>query len=1265
MYRIIAINPDGSEMTLYDPVGSGALPILAPRSTEELREAGSLEFALVIGHEAYGLLEPKKTYIKADLNGREIFYGRVVNAEPSPMTGQIQYMCAGALSFLQDSEVPPDGKKSDGSSDYKTMTAEAFFRKCVDAHNADVGNDTRRRFSVGVINHSRKNESRQFQLNSYQDTKSVLDQNLLGKFGGFLRVRRGNDGGLLLDWVEQYGDTDEGILGLGRNIISLLNRIQGEELYTAIRPVGKDGLVLSRSQTMDLFPSAEMAEYGKIVKSVTFSDATTESELRSQAEELISKIQQTVVISSEIRLLDMVFTDEDDHGVNLGDVYTNILGLEGSEMTVSARNRDFENPQNDSCTLKNAKAYEGNALDELKAGSGGSLSQRSSRNSAGAGYAYKYIHEFQDRLELNTKQISINAEELQIHADKFVETANQFVRLSHVDETLQSGLDEINGTGVIQNSEHITQIAGRFRYNEATQDVELIEGSEFKLHRSDGAMITVGTRLTELGQAVATFEGSALWTQRNNITGIVGEFEVANVGGKRTLIVKSGGGMMIRRNNTQFGIYDEGNLTGGIMVQKLNGGDVVTKIRGDKIDITSNDNYTQLVADKNGLQTTVATHTNQIGSMQATVDSFKGSALWTQRNAITGVVGEFDVVTSSSGVKTLRIKSGGGLKILRDNVEYGVYDKGNLTGGVMVQKLNDNSVTTKIRGDHIDITTNDGYTQLVADKNGIQTTVNAHSKTLSTHESSIAGIKTRVDTIEGSALWTQRNAITGVVGEFDIVTVGSVKTLRIKSGGGLKILRNNVEYGVYDNGNLTGGIMVQKLNDNSVTTKIKGDKIDITTNDNYTQLVADKNGIQTTVNAHSTTLNTHESNIAGIRSRVDTIEGSALWTQRNSITGVVGEFEVTTSSTGAKILKVKSGGGMRIVRNNVEYGLYDNGNLTAGVIINKINGGTATIEAKNIILAGSTKISDVFSINSTGINSSKVISVSFGGKTCMVGASGVTGDVITARTDLVISNGGGALYDITYTTVGSMIKTAAKNGNTLTLTRFDGTTVDFNSATSLRGAWSGTGNHTNTFTVTASPQGNTISEVIGSTFGAAMGEYYIAAAHYSGTNWTSISNTSWTYKLGLSGTTVQVQNPSGVQYSNTPTYTIPLESRTIYANGTYTPNSGNVGMSQVIVNIQSTCSYLAVYDENDNKVSEITISKPTTFYAGCVMNGGMNWGSSIVVTPQGSSHTDKGNNWYCTIVQDSSGNRTCRLAKTFGPSQSVPFTNEKFYHLYT
>lgn len=88
MYRVVANNPDGSEFTIYDPVGAGALPVLAPRLTEELNEAGSLEFALTIGHEAYDRLIPKATYVTAYLDGEEIFYGRLLSPESSPCLGR-------------------------------------------------------------------------------------------------------------------------------------------------------------------------------------------------------------------------------------------------------------------------------------------------------------------------------------------------------------------------------------------------------------------------------------------------------------------------------------------------------------------------------------------------------------------------------------------------------------------------------------------------------------------------------------------------------------------------------------------------------------------------------------------------------------------------------------------------------------------------------------------------------------------------------------------------------------------------------------------------------------------------------------------------------------------------------------------------------------------------------------------------------------------------------------------------------------------------
>lgn len=602
MYRIVAYNPDGSSYTIYDPVGSGALPVRTPRTTEELNEAGSLELTLLYGHSAYGHLMPKKTYVSVELDGNEYFYGRMLNGEPSPLTGQTQCTFAGALSFLQDTELPPDPKKEDGTTEGQTLTAEEFFVRCLNNHNSDVGDDSRRKLYPGIVDHSCSDVERVYQISSYTETLSAMKQNLLDRYGGFFRVRKSN-GVHYLDWVEQYGETNASTVSLGQNILTITNRMNADGLVTAIRPVGKDNLTLSGDGILDIFPDGEMAGYGRIIKSVSFPDAETEPDLLEEALALIEGIHKTIYISSDINLLDIHFVDGVQHPVNLGDVFTNIAGLSGTSMTVSTRSRDMESPQNDSISLKNPKSFEGDKSggDASSSGMGSSanstasITQQAAQSSAARASAFKHIKETEDRLEMTAKEIYIAAEQLEIHADMFVETANEFARLSHKEETLEGKMGIIEGTGVIQNSEHITQIAGKFQYDPENNVLELINGSELKVHDRSGVSITVGTRLTELGQKTAAFEGSALWTQRDNITGIVGEFEVKTVGGVRTLVVKSGGGLKIARDNVEYGVYDNGSLTAGVIVDKINGG--TARIRAEHVYI-GDEQSTTVIAGK-------------------------------------------------------------------------------------------------------------------------------------------------------------------------------------------------------------------------------------------------------------------------------------------------------------------------------------------------------------------------------------------------------------------------------------------------------------------------------------------------------------------------------------------------------------------------------------------------------------------------------------------------------------------------------------------
>lgn len=186
------------------------------------------------------------------------------------------------------------------------------------------------------------------------------------------------------------------------------------------------------------------------------------------------------------------------------------------------------------------------------------------------------------------------------------------------------------------------------------------------------------------------------------------------------------------------------------------------------------------------------------------------------------------------------------------------------------------------------------------------------------------------------------------------------------------------------------------------------------------------------------------------------IINSALWQGRDHVTAVAGDIEIVEDpTTHTKTMVVKSGGGIKVRRDNVEYGLYDNGNLTAGVIVNKINGGTTRILGKNVIIDGDT------TINGTAIANS------LEGKSIEAGYVNAQSGINTEGSIYAYGNIGtdGDLY-----TGGSKVNlldaSVNTSTNTLTITKADGTTINFRKAgqPTLSGSWSGS-----ILTVTSNP----------------------------------------------------------------------------------------------------------------------------------------------------------------------------------------------------
>ena len=92
----------------------------------------------------------------------------------------------------------------------------------------------------------------------------------------------------------------------------------------------------------------------------------------------------------------------------------------------------------------------------------------------------------------------------------------------------------------------------------------------------------------------------------------------------------------------------------------------------------------------------------ELGEDEEMIEEFDNSDIWINRDSVWAVCGSYDVITTAEG-KTLRVKEGTALKLMRDNTEWGVYDQGNLTGGICIKKINDDETTLTIKASRIDI----------------------------------------------------------------------------------------------------------------------------------------------------------------------------------------------------------------------------------------------------------------------------------------------------------------------------------------------------------------------------------------------------------------------------------------------------------------------------------------------------------------------------------------------------------------------------------
>lgn len=805
--------------------------ITNPRVKGEIGKASTFEFSIDPEHPFYDRLIQIKTLFRVEYVGITIFRGRVLTIDID-MNGVKSIHCEGDFAFLLDT--PQPGSKED---DRPTISVDVYLEQLVAQHNAMSEED--KHFILGeypghytaAVAHeqqiipSAEQINQKFGNNSWNNTMNRFED-LLGIFGGYWRTRYVNDTHVYLDWFDRYFRSNADgrrRIEVTRNLINFSGSAEVDNIFTSVIPIGKQNskdlylshywpnLVEGHAQvnyidvpelvTCNLIDPAELNlghhtvddylhaidNYGRIFKIVTFENADMEDKLVSYAVDWIKNNYVGQLVNYDVTALDMATFDPSAEPILAGDEVTLVHPAAGEEtLTVISVDYDLYQPWNNkykigipnnmlnaSYGVANKKGSGGKSSDSTISGGGGGggggddeedIAEQQRKEANAFNLAYTLKANFKENIPLDDQLAFLAYDE---HGQKFTDPKDAVKQIKKLPLNARRQLGTLLSLpGFAKNPD---------LFMRAVQDTglydDLLEARDSWRQGVSNYAQSIGVSLNK-AEVITHDRAASSW--------------LANL------------------------VDDDGNPKGPLKDKELvkmakNARDAFRGVNPDPTaQMLGTSTFAQLAGDLLGDSLSIGIDDLIVDPENLKFTVFGGKAS-IDGNANTV---EFD------DMRILR-------KVTKpdgSSVSFGLYDEDNLTAGVMVEKMSNGVTKTKISSDWLDL---DSDQTIIKVKNFIGNVTGVTEANWDSYN----GVS--LSTISGSTLWANRNDITGVVGEFDVVGEGANRRVVVKSGGGLRIRKNNTEFGLYDEDNLTAGVMVDKINNGETTVKIQASKVDL------------------------------------------------------------------------------------------------------------------------------------------------------------------------------------------------------------------------------------------------------------------------------------------------------------------------------------------------------------------------------------------------------------------------------------------------------
>lgn len=326
MYRLTY-----EDYILYDPrlaTPEDRLIVRDPKVHLAVDKAGEMSFLLQSEHPYADKLRKMSGVVELTDGATPIYRGRITR-DTIDFYGVHTVETEGLLACLNDSIIEPFAYPEDFTEDagYQEAAAsgnvvEYLFCWFLGQHNAQVSAE--QQLKPGTCTVTDPNNYITRSSTDYQTTMEAIRGKLFGSsLGGHLLIRYEADG----NYLDYYADlplTNTQPVEFAANLLDLTTELDGTDIYTAILPLGKDGLTIAELSDTDLtddlvksgkiiYSKSGIAAHGRITRCIKWDDVTVPANLQTKAKAALADNGLAMPETITVRAVDLGWQDAVQH----------------------------------------------------------------------------------------------------------------------------------------------------------------------------------------------------------------------------------------------------------------------------------------------------------------------------------------------------------------------------------------------------------------------------------------------------------------------------------------------------------------------------------------------------------------------------------------------------------------------------------------------------------------------------------------------------------------------------------------------------------------------------------------------------------------------------------------------------------------------------------------------------------------------------------------------------------------------------------------